>query len=115
MREAELTGAWALSCVNTGPGVAGVSGTVWPTFKVSVCVRMSWQTRSGRTAFVLGKDPGCSPLLALLPSFPPACRQFWFLPGPFHAASLKDGGGFLQAYQIASPNVVFGSGTLLCF
>lgn len=62
---------------------------------------------------MLGKDPGCSPLLALLPSFPPACRQFRFLPGPFHAASLKDGGGFLQAYQIASPNVVFGSGRYL--
>ena len=86
MGEAELTGTQALGGVNAGPGGSGEDGLVNVE---SFCLR---QIRWGRTAFVLGKGRGCSASHAPSPSFPPACRHFLLLPGPFYPFS-SDGLG----------------------
>lgn len=86
MGEAELAAAQAPGSVNAGPGGSGWDGLV---NLEGFCLRqIGWE----RTAFVLGKGHGCSATRAPSPSFPPACRHFLSLPGPFCPFS-SDGRG----------------------
>lgn len=98
---------------NNDPG--GLNRTVWPKWKICVCVGMSGKISLGEAGFCVGETPWLLTTLALVAHFPTCSSAVSISSWPLSSIlfSLRIGAGFLQAYQIASSNIMFGYCTLL--